>query len=88
MEEYEKRLVLIQYMQTLVDAINKLSPFERIPPTPKGETEDPTVREHRQLLTQEWMMMYRDFLKKISKIGSTYPIEEILGIAKPTATQS
>lgn len=86
MEEYEKRLIMIQYIQTLVDSVDRLNPSARIATPSKGEAEDPTTREQRQLLNQEWYSMYRDFIRKVQFVGTKYPIEELLGIAKSSET--
>lgn len=78
-DEFEKKMYFSAYINTLADTVTKMNPGILCSASIK-DIEAADLKSQYQGTTKAWLDMLSNFIKKADKIGTSYPIEDILGI--------
>ena len=79
MDEFDKKMYFSAYINTLADTVTKMNPGILCQGSQK-EIEAADLKPQFQGTMKAWLDMLSNFIKKADKIGTQYPIEEIVGI--------
>ena len=80
MDEFEKRMHFSAFVTTLSDTISKMNPATLINTETGKILAESDLKELEKQAMKKWLDMDMAFMDKASKLGSQYPIEELLGI--------
>ena len=79
MDEFDKKMYFSAYINTLADTVTKMNPGVLCAASQQA-IEAADLKPQYQGTMKAWLDMLNNFIKKADKIGSAYPIEEIIGI--------
>lgn len=79
MDEFEKRMQFSSFVTTLADVVSKMNPISLVGEG-KADIEAAGLKDQYQAAIKRWLDMLMDYTDKARKMGTQYPLEEVLGI--------
>lgn len=80
MDEFEKRMHFSAFVTTLSDTITKMNPATLLNEDTGKMLAESDLKELEKQAMKKWLDMDMAFMDKANRLGSQYPIEELLGI--------
>lgn len=87
MDEFEKRMHFSAFVSTLSDTISKMNPATLINEETSKILAESDLKELTKQAMKKWLDMDMAFMDKANKLGSQYPIEQLLGIKIESETK-
>jgi len=79
MDEFERRMQFSSFVTTLADVVSKMNPITLVGEG-KADIEAAGLKDQYQASIKRWLDMLMDYTDKARKLGTRYPLEEVLGI--------